>query len=143
MTTNRDLAGEATAIAASAPRASIQRRGALCASVVLSTTSTPAAARRALTEATLPEPVRLAALEVLDDLAAAARNALPRTDQARYPGERELLTLANSPAAEEQQRTEELERVHEPEPVARWPMIGPPTREALGLGKPRRELHRG
>jgi hypothetical protein len=65
---NRLLAERATAIAASAPRTSTERRGALCASVVLSTTSTPAAARRALADADLPDPVRTAAAEVLAGL---------------------------------------------------------------------------
>ena len=70
MTANRDLADQAAIIAASAPRTSTERRGALCASVVLSTTSTPAAARRALAEASVPEPVRAAAAEVLAGLSA-------------------------------------------------------------------------
>lgn len=62
------LAGQAATIAASADRASTERRGALCASVLLATTSTPAAARRALAEADLPEPVRAAAADVLSGL---------------------------------------------------------------------------
>ncbi len=70
MTTNRALAERASAIAAAADRASVERRGALCASVVLSTTSTPAAARRALVDADLPDPVRAAAAEVLAGLTA-------------------------------------------------------------------------
>lgn len=65
MTTNRMLAEQAAAVAAGAPRTSTARRGALCASVVLSTTSTPSAAWRALAEATLPEPIREAAAKVL------------------------------------------------------------------------------
>lgn len=64
------LAGQAATIAAGAPRTSTERRGALCASVVLSTTSTPAAARRALVDADLPDPVRAAAAEVLAGLTA-------------------------------------------------------------------------
>ena len=62
------LAEQAATIAASAPRTSVERRGALCASVVLATTTTPAAARRALAEADLSEPVRTVAAEVLAGL---------------------------------------------------------------------------
>ena len=65
MTTNKMLAEQAAAIAAGAPRTSTARRGALCASVILAETRTPAAARKALTEASLPEPTRVAAFEVL------------------------------------------------------------------------------
>ena len=75
MTANQALAERASALAAGADRASVRRRAALCASVALSTTTMPAAARKALTDAGLPEPVRVAALEVLADLAGSASRA--------------------------------------------------------------------
>lgn len=72
MSAHRLLAEQAIAIAAAADRASVERRGALCASVVLSTTSTPTAARLALAEADLPEPVREAAARILTTITATA-----------------------------------------------------------------------
>jgi HEAT repeat protein len=68
MTTNADLATGARQLAAAAPDGSLGRRAYGCAAVVLSTTGSLAAARRALADIADPE-IRDAAAEVLGQLA--------------------------------------------------------------------------
>lgn len=68
MTPNADLVDRARAVAARAPRGSMERRAWGCAAVVLSTTRTIGAARNALAEVLDPD-VRAAALDVLGQLA--------------------------------------------------------------------------
>jgi hypothetical protein len=60
-------------LASEADVAMKQRRALLCAAVALSTTSTVASARRALREWDGPGEVKAAALDLLDQLAEAAR----------------------------------------------------------------------
>ena len=64
---NTALAVEARALAAAAPLGSLDRRAYGCAAVALSTTGTPATARKALAFVTLAD-VRTAALLALDGL---------------------------------------------------------------------------
>lgn len=86
---SRALAARARELADAAPAGSLTRRAWACCSIALSTTRTPAAARRALADVRLPD-VRGEALRLLAELDTAARpppgrHTPPRTAQPPFP----------------------------------------------------------
>ena len=77
---NGKLAERAADLARQAPRGSLERRAALCASVALSTTKTVTAARAALDQSDVPAEVRAAAIALLGELAAAPAEPAKRPE---------------------------------------------------------------